>query len=254
MKWNPAIYNAFESKRSEPFHDAIALILVSKGLKVLDLGCGTGTLTAELLKFLPESTVLGIDSSPEMLEKALTTNTHGLTFELRTIEAQLDLNDRFDLIFSNAALQWLPDHPDLFVKIIRLLTPGGQLVVQMPSQRSNITNLLLEQLAEEAPFNTLLSGWKRPVSLLSPEQYAELLFENGGSEINVMEKIYPLILNDTEELYKWVSGTALIPFLQKLDEKHRRNFIERYKNLLQINFKTTPVFYPFKRIILSAKF
>src|SRR5690349_8720721 len=104
MTWDPDKYNEFKSEREQPFFDLISHVDYKANMKVLDLGCGTGALTAVLADRLNGATVLGIDSSKEMLDKAPLKN--GLEFKQRTIEEQIADNDRWDLIVSNAALQW----------------------------------------------------------------------------------------------------------------------------------------------------
>ena len=254
MSWNPATYNKFKSERFIPFYDLVALVKVKKGVRVIDLGCGTGELTRKLADLLPESTVTGIDSSAEMLKDSKAFENDGVKFECRSIEEQVQLNQKWDLVFSNAAIQWADNHTELIPKIISTINPGGQLAVQMPDQHSNISNILLNELAAEEPFCTALQNWTRVSPVLSIDNYAQLFFENGSTSMTVYEKIYPLILQDTDALFDWVSGTALIPYTERLHGETKDHFIGEYKNRLQHNFKSTPVFYPFKRLILEATF
>ncbi len=134
MPWNPEQYHKFQSERSAPFFDLLELVKVKEKLSVIDLGCGTGELTKILAERLPKSDVLGIDNSPEMLSKAsLHANTQ-LRFERVSIE---EISGQWDLVFSNAAIQWVEDHEQLIPKLIALVRPGGQLVVQLPSNHSH---------------------------------------------------------------------------------------------------------------------
>src|SRR5438874_7839349 len=110
MPWNPEQYHRFQRERFLPFEDLLALIDVQPGPGVIDLGCGTGELTRRLADHLPESEVLGIDSSPQMLERAAGQARPGLKFELRTLE---ETAGEWDLVFSHAVIQWLDDHPAL---------------------------------------------------------------------------------------------------------------------------------------------
>src|SRR5215510_7434371 len=107
MPWNPQLYRQFEKERSAPFDDLLALVARREGLKVIDLGCGTGELTQKLADALPRSDVLGIDSSTDMLAKADPLRRPGLRFELGEIEAVMGT---WDLVFSNAAIQWVNNH------------------------------------------------------------------------------------------------------------------------------------------------
>jgi trans-aconitate 2-methyltransferase len=254
MAWNPEIYNQFKSERSAPFYDLLALLNVRAGLEVIDLGCGTGELTAKLAEMLPEARVLGIDSSEEMLAGSRQNNGSTLDFECISIENQLKKPQQWDVVFSNAALQWVPDHESLFPQVIAKIKPGGQLLVQMPAQHHNLTNRLLNELAAQEPYAAAYEGWNRISPVLELDRYAEILFENGSKSIQVLEKIYPLVLNDADALLTWVSGTALIPYLERLAEPLKSRFREDYHVLLQQHFPKTPVFYPFKRILMAGEF
>ena len=103
MPWDPTQYHKFQAERSAPFFDLLALVEVRPKLKVVDLGCGTGELTRQLAAALPNSTVTGIDNSPQMLEKAASLASPNLLFEQGD---QSQLTGEWDLIFSNAALHW----------------------------------------------------------------------------------------------------------------------------------------------------
>src|SRR5262245_32978823 len=126
MPWNPDIYRQFEKERSAPFEDLLGLVERKPGIDVIDLGCGTGELTSRLADVLPDSKVLGIDNSTEMLTKTASLNKPGLRFEHAGIE---DVTRQYDLVFSNAAIHWVKNHAKLIPQLINLVRPGGQLVV-----------------------------------------------------------------------------------------------------------------------------
>ncbi|NIJ53843.1 methyltransferase domain-containing protein [Dyadobacter arcticus] len=254
MAWNPETYNQFKSERFTPFYDLLTLVKVKSGMNVIDLGCGTGELTRKLAEALPDSVVLGIDSSEEMLNDSKAFVNHHLRFERRSIEEQIQLDEKYDLVFSNAAVQWVENHELVFPKIISMLKPGGQLVIQMPAQNHNISNRMLNELAAKEPFKSALQNWTRTSPVLDIDHYAKILYENGSREMTVFEKIYPLILKDSSALFDWVSGTALIPFTERLEGEMQEAFIEAYKKILNGQFEKSPVFYPFKRIVLEATF
>ena len=254
MSWNPEVYNQFKTERAAPFYDLLALMKIRPGLEVIDLGCGTGELTAMLADKLPDASVLGVDSSAEMLGRSSQTDGSILRFECIPIEEQLKKSQQWDVVFSNAALQWLSDHETLFGQIISQIRPGGQLLVQMPDQPHNITNRLLSELAEQPPYLEAYQGWNRGSHVLEIDRYAEMLFENGSKSMQVFEKIYPLVLKDVDALVTWVSGTALLPYLERLPESLKSSFLEDYKGLLSRRFPKTPVFYAFKRILMEATF
>lgn len=254
MAWNPDIYNAFKEQRFEPFYDLLSLIKVKPGLKVIDLGCGTGELTCKLSNHLEEATVLGIDSSAEMLRDAGTYSREGLSFEQVNIEEKVRSGEQYDLIFSNAALQWIDHHQELFPEIISMIRKGGQLAVQVPSNHEHFTHRTLKKIASEEPFKTAFKGWQRGVSVLSIDDYSRIFFDNGCLEMTVYEKIYPHILKDANAIYDWTSGTAMIPYVERLEGSLKEDFIKEYKGRLQEEYPQQPVFYPFKRTIMSGIF
>jgi trans-aconitate 2-methyltransferase len=254
MAWNPGTYNKFKTERFAPFYDLLALIKVKAAMNVIDLGCGTGELTRKLADMLPGSTILGIDSSREMLHDSKAFENQQVSFECTSIEEQLSTDEKWDLVFSNAAIQWVDNHEKLLPKIISTIKANGQLVIQIPAQHHNVSNIMLNGLAGEEPFGTILQNWKRDSPVLDIDTYAKIFFENGSKSITAYEKIYPLVLQDADALFDWVSGTALIPYTEKLEGKNRQDFIHEYRKRLQSKFEKSPVFYPFKRIILEATF
>jgi trans-aconitate 2-methyltransferase len=249
MPWNPERYHQFQSDRFAPFEDLLALVKIRDGLKVVDLGCGTGELTRRLADKLPGSEVVGIDSSPEMLERARDKVCSRLRFEPGSIE---NVEGEWDLVFSHAAIHWVDDHRSLVPRLLSLVSPGGQLAVQLPSNHGHPTHTLIREIVAEEPFHSALDGWNRSSPVLSITEYAELLHENGGEEITVFEKIYASLLDDSDALAQWTSGTALVPYFERLPEKLHEPFMERYREKLAKIFPSAPVFYPFRRILFAA--
>ena len=249
MPWDPNVYHKFQQQRAAPFEDLSALVHRRPGLRVVDLGCGTGELTRRLADMLPESDVVGIDSSAEMLAEAAQYAGPGLRFEQRAIE---DVGGSWDLIFSHAALQWLDDHERLIPALFGMLTPGGQLAVQMPSNHHHYAHVAARQLAESEPYATAMQRWTRKFPVLSIEDYAGLLFAAGADEIVVFEKIYPHVLKDADAIADWTSGTLLVPYMERLPEALRERFMTDYRARLRERWPESPVFYGFRRTLFSA--
>ncbi|MHA4845502.1 methyltransferase domain-containing protein [Flavitalea antarctica] len=239
----------------QPFYDCMQLIEPRSSMTIIDLGCGTGELTVKLAEhFSGAETIVGIDSSREMLQESTRFEHSKLSFRQTSIEDQLETETCWDLKFSNAAIQWIGEHHKLIPSIISRLKPGGQLAIQLPSQHHNVTNTLLRELAATTPYRDELKDWTGGSPVLDSSEYAEILFRQGGQQIQVFEKIYPVIVEDTDALFDWVSGTALIPYLERLRDDITPAFIAEYKGKLRQQFRQGPVFYPFKRIIMYASF
>jgi trans-aconitate 2-methyltransferase len=253
MPWNPEIYNKFKNIRYQPFYDLIDFIKPMESMKAIDLGCGTGEQTAILADKFPNANFLGVDSSDEMLEQSKSLETDNLHFKKATTEETIESGEKWDLIFSNAALQWSNDHEILFPKLIELVNPQGQFAVQMPVQPENKLNKILSELVDKEPFKSCINGFKRDSPVLSIDDYAQLLFDGGLEDIQIMQKVYPIIANDHETLYNFISGSALIPYIERLDGDERTLFIKTYKERIAAEFPKLPAIYSFKRILLYGK-
>ena len=250
MSWNPDLYHKFQKERFAPFEDLMDLIVVREGIRALDLGCGTGELTEMVSELLPDSRVLGIDSSKEMLEKASQKKRPGLNFELCPIER---VSGEWDLIFSNAAIQWVSNHDQLIPKLTSLLRPGGQIAVQLPANHKHPTQRLISELAREEPYSSALGVWGRGFSVLTIREYSELLYGCGAQDINVFEKIYPHVLENVDAVIDWLSGTALLPYFERLPNELREDFLNSYRERLRDLYPEAPVFYPYQRIFFSGR-
>lgn len=204
MPWNPEVYNEFKNIRYKPFYDLVNFINSVGLIKAIDLGCGTGEQTAILADKFKGCNFLGIDSSSEMLEKSNTLKIDNLQFRKATTEEVVNSGEAWDLIFSNAALQWSDQHKVLFPQLIDLINPKGQFAVQMPVQKENLLNKILYELVNEEPFKSYFKDWKRDSPVLSIDEYAQILFEGGLEDIEIIQKVYPIIVNDHDTLYNFI--------------------------------------------------
>lgn len=248
MPWNPEQYHKFQSERSTPFYDLLKLVEVRPQIKVIDLGCGTGELTRVLADALPNSDVTGLDSSHPMLEKAASYRNSNLRFEQGDLSG---LTGTWDLIFSNAAIQWCEDHDKLIPYLFSKLKHDGQLCIQIPSNHNHISHLLIRETAKEAPFNKILNGFERIPPVLSIDQYTKILFDQSAKNILVFEKIYPHVLENSDAVIEWISGTALVPYFERLGE-HKHEFLEMLRKKMKKALPESPLLYPFRRILFSA--
>ena len=248
--WNPTQYERFRSEREQPFHDLVALITRRHGGRVVDLGCGTGLLTAALHRELVAVDTLGVDSSDAMLERARTLDVEGLRF------AKGDISDwqpdaPYDVVFSNAALQWVGDHPALFARLQAMLVPGGELAVQVPANFEHVSHTLATEIARERPFSDAMQGYVRTFEVLPPEQYAALLHELGFVRQSVRLQVYGHVLESPDAVVEWVRGTLLTDYESRMPDAMYPEFVARYRERLNaVLGDQRPYFYAFKRILL----
>jgi trans-aconitate 2-methyltransferase len=254
--WKPDQYHRFRDERSRPFHDLLALVQSRPGGlgRVIDLGCGTGELTRTLHESTGAHETVGVDSSAAMLEKAGSETRPGLRFVQGDIGKLGDAESGpFDLVFSNAALQWVPDHAFLLPRLRALLAPGGQLAAQVPANHDHPSHVVAHEIAREAPFAEALKGYVRSKPVLEPEAYATLLERLGFARQEVVLRIYGHHLASREEVIEWVKGTLLTDYERRLTPDLWRRFLDRYRErLLPRLDDTRPFFYPFKRTLFWA--
>jgi trans-aconitate 2-methyltransferase len=250
--WNPEQYERFRAEREQPFHDLLALVRKRPAPRVVDLGCGTGALTARLHRELGATETVGVDSSPAMLERARALEGRGLTF-VRADISGWSPSSRFDVVFSNAALQWVPDHRSLFVRLGGLVAAGGELAVQVPANFDHPSHTLAAATAREEPFVTALSGYARESPVLPPEEYALLLHEAGFTDQHVRLQAYGHLLPAIDDVVEWVRGTLLTDYEVRMPEALYQQFVARYRErLMSVLGDQRPYFYAFKRILLWA--
>ncbi len=253
MVWNPTQYEKFREERAAPFFDLVALGQFRPGLRIVDLGCGTGELTARLQVLSPDAQILGLDSSTDMLARAAALSQPGLRFAQQAIEDYApEPAAPPDLLFSHAALQWVDDHPRLFRRLAGYLPLGGQLLVQMPSNHDHVSHAVVRQLVSEAPWRERLGGLVRHSPVLGIAQYAELLFSQGFAQPVVLEKIYGHTLPDAQAVLEWVRGTLLVPYLARLTAAEQSDFLRVLSQRYAEAMPQRPYYYAFRRILIAA--
>lgn len=250
MTWNPEQYGRFRAERAQPFHDLVALVRARTGMRVVDLGCGPGELTRVLHEHLGAVETVGVDSSEAMLAKAAAHAGGGLRFERADIAA-FDTGRAYDLVFTNAAIHWVPDHPRLIGRLREALAPGGQLAVQVPANFDHPSHRVAAEVAAEEPFAIELGGYQRGRPILEPEEYAVLLHRLGFAEQHVRLQVYLHLLESRASVVEWVKGTLLTDYQSRLSPEGFERFLARYRERLEEELPDDrPFVYPFKRILM----
>jgi trans-aconitate 2-methyltransferase len=250
-RWNPETYLQFADERSRPFVDLLARVPGSHR-SIVDLGCGPGHLSALLRRRWPEASVLGIDSSTEMIRQADRDNTDpAVRYRIGDI-SDWRSDEPVDLIVSNAALQWVPDQLEVVPRLRDQLNPGGVLAFQVPNNFRGPSHVLLRELAGSPPYARHAEG--RALSGgISAATYLDLLAGRGWT-VDAWETTYLHVLGGEDAVFGWMSGTGARPVLQALPDVLRPQFIDDYKSVLRAAYPPQPygTVLPFPRVFVVA--
>lgn len=247
--WDPDQYRRFAAERRRPFDDLLGLMTPVAGGAVVDLGCGTGELTAELHRHVGAATTVGVDSSAAMLEKAKAHAGDGVSFEQGDL-AEWKPDQPVDVIFANASLHWVPDHPAVLASLAAQLTPTGQLAFQVPANHDHPSHTIAEELGAELGLDPVGGA----TSVLAPEAYAEVLHDLGFRTQHVRLQVYGFELPSAGDVAEWTKGTLLTGYRSQLDPNAYATFETTYRHRLEARLGATrPYFYAFKRILAWSR-
>ena len=249
--WSPEQYHRFQEQRSQPFYDLCKRVRPRPGMRILDLGCGSGELTKYLHERFEARETIGLDASDKMLDKGRALEGNGLHFVKGRIETD-PVPGEFDLLFSNAALQWVPEHEKILGMYAAKLRPGGQLAAQLPYNENSVFHAAAREVAGE--FREPLGGYVRHLEALRPEEYARLLFRLGFAEQEVILRVYAHVLPSVNDVVEWYRGSLLTDYEARLDKAPFERFVARYRARLgQLCGDARPFFFPFPRVLLWGK-
>jgi len=252
LLWDPAQYARFSDERSRPFFDLTGQIGASQPGVVVDLGCGSGELTATLAERWPAAQVRGLDASAEMISRAAGLAGGTLSFALAEA-ADFDATG-VDVLVSNALLQWVPGHDALLRRWAGQLAAGGWLAFQVPANFGSPSHRLMRELADSARWRNRLAGVLRHTDAVAePAEYLELLI-GAGLRVNVWQTSYLHVLSGPDPVLEWVRGTGLRPVLQALSEEEAAEFSAEYAALLRQAYPAREfgTVYPFLRTFVVA--
>jgi trans-aconitate 2-methyltransferase len=256
--WDPEQYLRFSDHRLRPALELLEHVPLPSPRIVYDLGCGTGEITRGIAERWPAATVYGLDSSQEMLDKAAAAGGRVQWIHADVREWQPAAPP--DLLFTNAMLQWVPGHGELFPRLLSLLAPGGCLAAQMPlSWDAPSHRLMRETLATGGPGGTSLGSPAVQQAAArkwvdSAEEYYDLLVDRTTS-LDIWETEYLQVLQGDDPVLEWVKGTGLRPILSGLDDAERALFLETYSRKLREVYPKRSngrTLYPFRRLFIVA--
>jgi trans-aconitate 2-methyltransferase len=251
--WNPDAYLAFGDERARPFFDLLSRVGAESPRRVVDLGCGPGNLTVSLAQRWPGAVVEALDSSPEMVESARQRGVDAHVGDLRMWTPRPET----DVVVSNAALHWVPEHAHLLVGWARELAAGSWIAMQVPGNFDAPSHDTVRQLASREPWVTSLHDMPFRVGKVvdTGAGYADLLTD-AGCTVDAWETTYIHELTGEHPVLEWITGTALRPVRSRLTDEQWQQFREELKPLLAQAYPSRSdgtTFLPFRRVFVVAQ-
>lgn len=250
--WDPGQYLKFADHRLRPAVDLLARVPLVSCRTAWDLGCGAGNVTKLLKARWPQADVTGVDSSAEMLDKArAVAGIDWVQSDLATWRASAPA----DLVFSNAALHWLPDHARLFTHLIGQVAKGGVLAVQMPRNFAAPSHALLRAVARDGAWAQRLAPHLMEEPVAAPQMYYDWLAPHASS-LDIWEQEYLQILEGENPVVEWTKGTVVKPMLDRLTDDERPAFLSSYATKIAQAYPRRAdgkTLFPFRRLFIVAR-
>ena len=255
MTWDPNQYAKYTDERSRPFVELVNRIGAIQPRSVVDLGCGSGELTATLGQRWPNAHVVGVDNDDAMLAAAQSFTTDRVSFSKGDIASWVPPST-VDVIVSNAALQWVPGHLGQLPQLVEHLNPGGWLAVQVPGNLDDPHHQAIRQVRAMPQWKERIGDLaERTHSSYPAEVYLSLLSDLGMDlTVDAWETTYVHILQGENPVLEWVKGTGLRPVLSRLTPNQQTEFCDDLAPLLRAAYGSRPwgTPFPFRRVFVVA--
>lgn len=225
--WSARQYTIFEEERTRPVRDLLARLPDAAVKTAVDIGCGPGNSTEELLKHFPHAAISGMDSSPDMIAAARK-RLPSVSFEIGDLAAWQGAGN-YGVILSNAVLQWLPDHESLLPRLIGRLAPGGSLAIQIPANLAEPAQTLMREVASAGPWKDRLAGAGMARHDRHDANWYYALLQDKVAKLDIWLTTYYHPLAGAAAIVEWFKSTGLRPFLNPLDEAEKAAFLEQYQ-------------------------
>jgi len=252
--WNSELYLRFAAQRTQPAIDLASRLTADNVCRALDIGCGPGNSTAVVMDRYPKAEVTGVDSSRDMLARARADHP-GAQYVLCDVSSQLGvMGGDWDVIFSNACLQWVPDHPKVLSKLMSMLRRGGQLAVQMPVIHREPIQRIVEETASSPQWSSRF-GPDGGFGVLEPEEYYDLLSAL-SSRVDIWQTTYYHVMPSHESILEWYRSTGLKPYLDLLTQEEKTAFEAQILEGLRRGYPTQAdgtVLFLFPRLFFIAE-
>ena len=252
-QWNSEQYLKFKNQRTQPAVDLANKIAVKEPKNILDIGCGPGNSTAVLKQMFPRSYISGVDNSEDMIKKAKKTYPD-IDFRICDVTRELDALDNYDVIFSNACLQWIPDHRKFIPMLFDKLNKNGVLAVQMPMNGQEKLFKIMNEVISEPRWN-FSSMSIETNETCQPEEYFDIL-SSCTDNFDIWETVYYHNMPSVEAMVEWIKGTRLRPYLNDLDKTEagelEKEITKRAADVYDIQ-KNGEIIFRFRRFFFTAE-
>jgi trans-aconitate 2-methyltransferase len=246
--WNADQYLKFAEERTRPCRDLAAAIAKSNARRVIDLGCGPGNSTAVLAERWPDANIDGLDKATSMIDVARAEQPKRRWIVRDISDWAANEHEQFDVVFSNAALQWVDNHEWLFLRLLQRVSPGGALAVQIPADFNAPPHQLMRELA---PPGSKPKHWHSH----DPAFYYDLLAPH-AVRVNIWETVYQHVVPDADAIVEWYKGSGLRPYMEACKtDVERDEFLTEYTRRIRSLYAERPdgrVLFPFKRLFIVA--
>lgn len=252
--WKPDLYLKFEKQRTQPSIDLAARIDITNPRRIIDIGCGPGNSTAVLKNRWPNADFTGMDRSPSMITQAQETD-NDITWVCADAAGDLSALGHFDVVFSNAALQWMPEHERLLPNLFGLLEAGGVFAAQIPNTTHMPIHIALQSLVKGQKWGTKLGAVTTHSTYAAPYYYD--ILSGLKADIDLWETHYFHVMESHFALVQWYSSTGLRTYLNSLEgEQEKSAFLADFESTLQSAYSAQSdgkVLFPFVRIFFIVR-
>ena len=251
--WDADLYLQFASERTQPSLDLIVRTNVSSPARIIDLGCGPGNSTQILRHRWPKADITGLDSSVEMIAAA--SQAYPTEKWVLADAATWKTDAPLDVVFSNATLQWLPDHARLFPHLMAQVAPAGALAIQIPAHYKSPLHQVTLEVAKDSSWCDRMEAPRNALTEEQPSFYYDVL-QPLASRLDIWETEYYHLMDSPQAIVDWFRGTGLRPFLEMLETEEQK---QRFQQMLLDGYtqayprqKDGRVLFPFRRLFMVA--
>jgi len=227
--WDGSKYATISDLQAEVGKTLINSIRFQPHYKILDIGCGVGNLTIELASQCNQGFVLGIDGSSSMIDQAKTQATDTSNIEFRVLEAEhIQFLRKFDVVFSNSALHWIPKSEKILLAIRKALKLGGRIGLQFPSLNDHHPLIYYtRQVIKSLELEEYYHDWEFPWFVTSAKDYKILLQSSGYQNVVVKEMQNTFKFGMASQVYNFFESVGLELYLNPLGAEQKQRFKQK---------------------------